>query len=86
MDAAVVPQGIQPAVNGQRSALAEVFLEDFAVVADLADDLHHPVFGQFQIFAVFTISTQQAGNVRVLGRFGFFFDIFRGHARFFGGG
>lgn len=71
MDATVVPQGIEPAVDGQRSAFAEVALKHFAVVADLTDNLHDPIFGQLQVFAVFTVGTQQPRDIRVFRRFGF---------------
>lgn len=36
----------------------------FAVVADLTDNLR-PIFGQLQVFAVFTVGTQQPRDIRV---------------------
>src|SRR4051794_11535816 len=79
LNAASVPQRVQAAIDFQRSALAEVALEHFAVVADLLDDLYDPVFRQFQVFAVFTVSTQHTSDVRVFGGLGFSFNVFRGH-------
>ena len=70
MNATVVPQRVQATVNFQRRAFTEVFLEHFAVVTDLLDDLHDPVFLHFQVFAVFAVSTQQTCDVRVLGGLG----------------
>src|SRR5471030_3200706 len=84
LNAAVGPQRVQATVDFQRSALAEVFLEDFAVVTDLGNDLDDPVLRQFQVFAVFTVATQQTSNIRVLGGLGFFQNVFRSDTGFFG--
>src|SRR3546814_9239638 len=60
-----------------------VALEHFTVVTDLFDDLDNPVFGQLQVFTVFTVSAEHTGDVRVLGGFGFSFNVLRSDAGFF---
>ena len=75
MNAAVVPQCVQATVDFQRGALAQVALEHFTVVTDLLDDLYDPVLLHFQVFAVFTVSTEQTSYVRVFGGLGFSLDV-----------
>src|SRR5476649_1274042 len=83
LNAALVPQSVQTTVDCERGAFAQVALEDFTVVTDLADDLDDPVLRQLQVFAVFTVATQQTSNVRVPGGLGFLDNVFRGDASFF---
>src|SRR5262249_12728476 len=65
LDAALGPQLVQPAVDLERRAHADVALKRFAVVADLLDDVNGPILGQAELLTVVAFSSDETLDLRV---------------------
>src|SRR3546814_12359265 len=66
--AALGPQRVQPAIELYRAALAEMALEDLAIVADGGDHRDGPVVGEAALGAEVAGLPQQPLDLRVLRR------------------
>src|SRR3954468_8905458 len=66
LDAALVPQRIDAAGDLQRRAVADVAVEDFAVVTERLDDVIGPVVAEADALAEGAVGAEQTLNVLVL--------------------
>src|ERR1039458_8069652 len=74
LDAALVPQFVQTAVDFQRRVLPDIAFERLAVIADELDDADRPVLAQAQLLAVIAFGADETLDFRI-GRFRHFIDI-----------
>src|SRR5262249_14829014 len=83
LDAALGPEPIDAAADAELRPRSHIALEDFAIVADLLDDAHHPVLGQTELLAEIALDAQQAPDLGLI-RFERFVDGLGGYAQLLG--
>src|SRR6476660_5731072 len=83
LQAALGPQSVETAHDLQRRALADVALENLAVIADVLDDAIDPVVGEPERLAILTFGAEHPPGLRIVG-LQFLVDIGLGHAEFLG--
>src|SRR5215218_9054280 len=66
LQSAVRPERVKAALDLERRTLADVALEDLAVVAHVLDDPHHPVVRQADGFAEFPLRAEETLDLRVV--------------------
>src|SRR4029078_2919021 len=65
LDAAFGPQLVQPALDLERRAHADVTLKRFTVIADLLYDTDGPILGQPELLSIIALGPDEALDLRV---------------------
>jgi len=67
LNAALGPQPVKATANAQFGLRADIALKNFAVIADMADDAHHPILREAKLLAEGAVEAEKPADFRLFG-------------------
>src|SRR5215475_8158740 len=67
LDAALGPEPVDAAGDAKPRAAAHIALEHLGVVADVADNAHHPILGQAELLTEVALDAHDSPDLRHVG-------------------